>query len=161
MALKGTFAGPTSFTQFTAQVSDSYGEIATLSPSFTVLAHVALTGGTCDYPNLIQSNPQPPIPAGATCQQNLGYSGGVPGTVTLKVDGWSGTCSTGAACPAPPISASGSNGTLTVTVGSLPANYPGSNPSGTYTIHIVDHSLCSSGTACASTPVKFILTWDG
>ncbi len=147
MGLKGTFTGLPGRLSFTVQVTDGFGVTASLVPTFNLFPHISLTaGGTCSYFRLV------------SCTVSLKYSGGPPnGAVAFKVDGWVGNLKCGniavTICPEPPISATGSGGTLVVTVGPVSANtFP--RPTGTFTVSITDQSLCSAGTHCSSGSVS-------
>jgi len=159
LTLKGTFTA-TGNAQFTAMVTDGFGETASLSPDFVVYQHISLPGGTsCGYPNIIPPGSQPPIPPGDLCYQTLAYTGGVPGTVTLKLDSWApANCGNGP-CAEPAISGTGSSGTLMITIRPVPG--APQDQSGTYTFHIVDQGPCAAGAYCASNTVQLRLSWNG
>lgn len=148
LSLKGTFSAIGS-AQFTAEVTDSYGETAALSPIFQIFPHLSLaSGATC-----VQSTQTLP------CTVALRYSGGTPSVgVALRVNSWAGGQCNGVVpttCPAPPISAVAGSNVVTVTI-SQPAT-GNTQPTGTFTVSIVDQDACGAGSYCTSGTVQIVI----
>jgi len=149
LSLKATFGGLTGYLQFTVQVTDTLGATDTVSPTFWMYAHVALSNGTC-YSTYY------PFPCSAT----IPFSGGTPNT-SFSGATVSATCQMcrraltgGWACsptssPPPLFSASVGNGVVNVTVPGQP-----NNPfeySGIVTLRLTDQDSCGSGVRCSTT----------
>jgi hypothetical protein len=145
LALAGKFSATGTY-NFTVTVTDSFGARVSLSPTFTVFAHISFAGGqvggsgtnSCSWTG---------------CSQSLPFSGGA-GTPTAKVTGWSvpsSYCTPGYTCTPPPQpSVVVGSGLVTITVPSPGPAY-GSGFQGTFSLSLTDRNLCGPGTYCSST----------
>lgn len=150
MKLDGTFNGPVGTDQFTAMVTDGYGETATLSPYFQVAPHIAFPGGSMACPNTGCTsagalNGSPPPKA-------FPWTPGV-GTPSVVISGWTvtnGTCYPGPPpCPPPAkptVAISGSNVVVTVPGPGMtwPRGY-----TATLTLKLTDQAPCAASTNCS------------
>jgi hypothetical protein len=143
LTLNGTFTGLPGRLQFTVQVTDGFGATTTISPSYNLLPHISLAGGTC-------------ASTGGRCAVQLPYSGGTPGKVpSLKVGQFVPSCSPAFGCSGPPpsqFSATVSGGDVNITAVQV------TPPSqGTYTLTLTDQNLCAAGTYCTSQPATLVV----
>lgn len=138
LALVGTFTSLAKFWQFTVLVTDSLGATTSITPTFYVYPHIALSSGNCD--GTFNSG----------CSVTLSYSGGTPaGTPTVQlannVPNTQGCYSSG---PPP------SGYTLTVGGGYVTVTIPKGISSGygaIWTLSLTDHSQCGASSSCSST----------
>ena len=149
LSLTGTFTGLTGYLQFSVQVTDSLGATATVSPTFWMYAHVAMSNGTC-YSTYY------PFP----CSAKLPFSGGTPGTAfSVTVQSASGQfCTRGVTggwncnpttSPPPMFSATVGQGVVNVNVPGQP-----NNPfeySGTVVLRLSNQDTCGPGAKCSAT----------
>jgi hypothetical protein len=147
LTLTGTFKGLSGYLKFSVQITDSLGVAATVTPTFWMYPHISLSGGGCPA--------TPPGYWNTGCSARLPYSGGTPGgRPNAKITAIGPYC-TAAGCgpvpagPPPGFSAAASGGTLSITVPGQPNN-TGFDYRGVLTLVLVDQSLCSQGTKCAS-----------
>ena len=165
LALTGKFVGLTGYLTFSVRVSDSLGAEATVTPTFWMYPHVALSGGTipagsalCYWPGAGQGNPG--------CTASFPYSGGTPNAGTPAVfaswASYSQTCSPGPApCPAPPMP------TITVGGGLVTISVPSGTSTwingykGTLTVVIKNQDLCSAGPTACSASASIAITQQG
>ena len=144
LTLNGTFGGQSGYLPFTVEVGDAFGATATVTPTFWMYPHIALTGGTCGNAN-----------SPGKCTVTVPYAGGTPSQqLTFSPTGWAPQRRCGIAvtapinCEQPSMTATyqGGQATLTLTFGpNSPFTY------GTLTVELKSSDLCGSNTACAAT----------
>jgi hypothetical protein len=146
LSLNGTFIGLPGRLQFTVQVTDGFGVVATIAPRYNLIPHISFPGGqvggsgvnTCPWPG---------------CSQQLPYSGGT-GAPKVKVTGWSVSsryCDPGYPCtPAPTPTASVGGNLVTINVPG-PGRAYGGGYQGTLLLTLTDQSLCGASTYCSTT----------
>lgn len=165
LALAGKFTGLTGYLPFTVQVADALGAATTITPTFWMYPHIAVSGGTipagtapCYWTGAGPGNPG--------CTASFSYSGGTPnGGVPAAFASWasySQTCYPGPApCPPPPMPAiSVAGGLVTISVpagGSTWIN----GYKGTLTVVLKNQDLCSPGPAACSASASVVITQQG
>jgi hypothetical protein len=150
LTLTGTFTGSSGYLQFTIRVADGFGATSSVAPTFSMLDHISLAGGTIGGPGNICS--------WTGCTRQFGYSGGY-GTPTVQITGWS----TGSPCygtypspppnpcppPASPVLSVG-GGYVTITIPSPRGTY-GGGYTATLTLVVADQISCGAGVNCSAT----------
>ncbi len=159
LTLTGTFTGLSGYLQFTVQVVDGFGATASVSPTFSMLEHISLAGGTIGGS---QTNPC----YWTGCSRQFAYSGGY-GTPTVQITGWTYTEScTGypappKPCPAPARPAvSAGGGFVTVDVPS-PGTTWINGYTATLTLVVTDQISCGAGANCSATASYTVVVYGG
>ena len=154
LTLNGTFGGQTGYLQIRVKVGDAFGATATVSPTFWMYPHIALSGGNC-LGNYITG-----------CTAKLQMSGGTPtaGAPTVKIGNVVCPANQGCNGPAGPgplpntlpkgFSAVVSGGYVIVTF----PNRLTDGWAGSLQITFVNNDVCSSGpTMCSSVPATVLV----
>jgi hypothetical protein len=159
LTLTGTFVGLSGYLQFTVQVTDSFGAIASVAPTFWLIEHIALAGGT------IGGSPTNPC-YWTGCTRQFAYSGGF-GTPTVQITGWNytETCTGYPAppkpCPAPSRPAvSAGGGLVTINVPS-PGGTWINGYTATLTLVVTDQTSCGAGVNCSATANYTVVVYGG
>jgi hypothetical protein len=151
LSLAGKFTTTGTF-NFKATLTDGYGATASLSPTFTVFAHIVFAGGQVGGSGVNSCSWN-------GCSQSLPYSGG-SGTPAAQITGWSVPatyCSPGYPCtPAPRPTIAISGGQVVITVPGPGQTY-GSGYRGTLSLLLSDRSLCGASTYCSSAGVVTVI----
>jgi hypothetical protein len=138
-SLSGTFIGQTGWVQFTVQASDALGATTTISPKFWMYPHISLAGGSC-------------YQIFTACSVKLAISGGVPnGSPSVAL---TGEAPTGQGCWPQSPTPLPAGYTLTVSGGyvNLYIPRPGNGYGAVWTLVLTDHTYCSAGSYCTSSP---------
>lgn len=135
MVLTGTFTGLSGYLKFSVQVTDSLGATATVTPTFWMYDHISFRGGsvTCPY-------------NGCAAASTFPYQGGI-GTPTVRVAGWTVSCTYPPCYPAPVPPVSASAGSVYVNV---PRSGGGNGYQGVLTLVLTDGASCAPGTNCSA-----------
>ncbi|HKW70906.1 MAG TPA: putative Ig domain-containing protein [Candidatus Dormibacteraeota bacterium] len=147
LSLTGTFTGSSGWLQFTAQVRDSMGATATLSPKFWMYQHIGLASGSC-IGNYLTG-----------CSGSLPIGGGVPGSpasvklVAVAPNPNKGCWQPSATSPPPGYGLSVSGGNVVVTIPSRMINGYGA----VWTLTVSDHVLCAASTYCTSPQATVVI----
>lgn len=138
LSLTGTFVGSSGYLLFTAQVTDSLGATASVTPKFWLYDHISLASGTCSG-NYITG-----------CSVRLPYSGGI-GTPSVQLVSESRNpnqgCWTPTATQPPPgygLSVSGGYVVVSIPNRLLPGY------GAVWTLLLTDQGLCASGAYCTA-----------
>ncbi|HXN78080.1 MAG TPA: putative Ig domain-containing protein [Candidatus Dormibacteraeota bacterium] len=146
LTLNGTFIGLPGRLQFTVQVTDGFGVIATIAPRYNLLPHISFGGGALSCPY-----------NGCGAPSTLPYQGG-SGTPGVQVTSWVVTCDYPPCGPQPTPAVSAAGGSVAITV---PPSHGGNGYKAVLQLLLTDKSLCGAGTYCSAAGTVNVVVLPG